>query len=810
MPKELFDQNLIETPDVPEDDDRIALGKPGIAGAINLTWLYFKQLLQTAVNWIDFTPQVSNPTYKEGRLFYQDSEKALAIYNDRANTLKQLGRELGDRGLNNTGSTILNGQVVYISGDNGTNRTIALADASDSAKALGTIGFATEDIANGQIGEITFIGKVRDVDTSGCTVANVLYLSTTPGQFTETPPQSPNYIVFLGNCGRVDASNGEIDAKIIPRNNTQSVIKIFNGSVLEDTSTSVSSDGSDITLSYEQNGGGDLSLFFDSGFYEFDSTPAATVILTAGTDSSPILNYVFIPDSTKLLTANTTGFPTEQHVPVATVLCQSALGAQTDGVYKMHAWTDHLSDAEDQGHLSHVNSWIRNQQATWLSGITPTTSIITNPGAIDNVYFSSSLGDVLQLHEHVFPALDMQTSDPIWIINDFTTKYDRLTDLSSLDTDSDGNSLRTNNTYYSIVVIGVVSEDTADCKYMANAPSGFYTNATDAENDPSGYSNYSIPTDFKGTGFLIARIVLRYQTASSGTLTEVLTEDLRGLLPSTSPGGGGSGTRDEISDTDGNTFVNVGVGDLVDIKSNLSTGNLLTLKRNDDTEVLQIDSDGALYNDSWQYYYRKNNSIFLGCFNSGTSVTSATNNISVGLSAGKSLSTGTFNTAVGMQAGLNLTSGVGNTLIGNASGYQIGGGDNNTMIGRNAGYNSANQDNNIMIGYYAGYYSIDSDIFLLANQQYADAATEKTNSLMYGIHGATPSAQMLRINGTLNVNTAELTNQVAGDIQSGNSLILPEITTPTADTNYGKIYTKTDNKLYFQDGSGVEHEIAFV
>ena len=41
-------------------------------------------------------------------------------------------------------------------------------------------------------------------------------------------------------------------------------------------------------------------------------------------------------------------------------------------------------------------------------------------------------------------------------------------------------------------------------------------------------------------------------------------------------------------------------------------------------------------------------------------------------------------------------------------------------------------------------------------------------------------------------------------------LCIKETSTPTADTNYGKIYCKNDNKLYFQDGAGVEHEIDFV
>lgn len=52
---------------------------------------------------------------------------------------------------------------------------------------------------------------------------------------------------------------------------------------------------------------------------------------------------------------------------------------------------------------------------------------------------------------------------------------------------------------------------------------------------------------------------------------------------------------------------------------------------------------------------------------------------------------------------------------------------------------------------------------------------------------------------------------VAGfTLKNVNNLELDEITTPTAVADHGKVYTKNDNKLYFQDGAGVEHEIAFV
>ena len=41
-------------------------------------------------------------------------------------------------------------------------------------------------------------------------------------------------------------------------------------------------------------------------------------------------------------------------------------------------------------------------------------------------------------------------------------------------------------------------------------------------------------------------------------------------------------------------------------------------------------------------------------------------------------------------------------------------------------------------------------------------------------------------------------------------LTIAETTTPTAVPDNGKVYTKADNLLYFQDGAGVEHTVAFV
>jgi hypothetical protein len=59
------------------------------------------------------------------------------------------------------------------------------------------------------------------------------------------------------------------------------------------------------------------------------------------------------------------------------------------------------------------------------------------------------------------------------------------------------------------------------------------------------------------------------------------------------------------------------------------------------------------------------------------------------------------------------------------------------------------------------------------------------------------------------VNTGETALEFT-DEPTVNNIILEETTTPTAIPNFGRVYTKADNKLYFQSGDGIEHEISLV
>lgn len=308
----------------------------------------------------------------------------------------------------------------------------------------------------------------------------------------------------------------------------------WNGAFLETADVVVTSDGATITLSVQKEGGGDLTAVFSDGYYVYDTTPPDTITLTAGSDTSPQINYVYLLQSTKTLTLSTSDWPMTEHVPVASVLCQSAASLQTDGAYKVHGWIDHVVDTVDSmGHISHLNFWMRQRQATWLNGVSQTYTINPVGGSPDNVFFTTASGNVMQLHCHTFPAFP-GTPD-IYVVNDPVTPYNKITDLNVLLTDSTGASMA--NRYFSLVIWGCVSEDTGDCKLFLNLPDGSYNSAAGINQNLAQFTNYTIPAAFRGTGFLISEWKLRHQNAGGGSWTSIDEINLLGLFPSVFAGG---------------------------------------------------------------------------------------------------------------------------------------------------------------------------------------------------------------------------------------------------------------------------------
>jgi len=142
-------------------------------------------------------------------------------------------------------------------------------------------------------------------------------------------------------------------------------------------------------------------------------------------------------------------------------------------------------------------------------------------------------GLVEQLHELTFP--EFLTGADVYCVNDPDTPYRKITNIADLLKDSDGDSL-TDKTY-GLVFWGCISDD-AEGKIFVNLPSGSEgaTKYDKVREDKKKVINYSIPNEFRGTAFLIHRLVIYNQADTTWVIDAGSGDDLRGQYPNTEAG----------------------------------------------------------------------------------------------------------------------------------------------------------------------------------------------------------------------------------------------------------------------------------
>ena len=102
---------------------------------------------------------------------------------------------------------ITKGQAVYITGVSGNTVTVALADA-DNASKMPAFGLAAASVSATSAVEIVTFGTLSSLDTSSFSVGDNLFVSTTPGVLTSTPPTGES--AQIQNVGKVKRSNATV------------------------------------------------------------------------------------------------------------------------------------------------------------------------------------------------------------------------------------------------------------------------------------------------------------------------------------------------------------------------------------------------------------------------------------------------------------------------------------------------------------------------------------------------------------------------------------------------------------------------
>ncbi len=123
----------------------------------------------------------------------------------------QVGQEEIVRVFNSEATTLLKGEIVYVSGSQGNRPAVKRAIATSDGYSVTTLGMVDIDIDSGDEGYVTTFGIISNLNTSGLTGGTPVFLSpTVAGGFTSIKPQAPEHIVLIGYVVRVSATVGSI------------------------------------------------------------------------------------------------------------------------------------------------------------------------------------------------------------------------------------------------------------------------------------------------------------------------------------------------------------------------------------------------------------------------------------------------------------------------------------------------------------------------------------------------------------------------------------------------------------------------
>jgi len=152
-----------------------------------------------------------------GMLTWNEHEDCVEVY-QADGTVLQLGLEAYIQVYNNTANTMVNGTVVRFSGvfaDEIYTPEAAPLLADGSVPPLYVIGVLTANIAAGNIGRATVLGKVHDVDTTGSSVGETWAVGTLlwahpdqAGKMTSVMPTAPDIQISVAAVLKVGATDG--------------------------------------------------------------------------------------------------------------------------------------------------------------------------------------------------------------------------------------------------------------------------------------------------------------------------------------------------------------------------------------------------------------------------------------------------------------------------------------------------------------------------------------------------------------------------------------------------------------------------
>jgi len=310
----------------------------------------------------------------------------------------------------------------------------------------------------------------------------------------------------------------------------------LNGMSIERQELNLVVEGSSIFLDIQAVGGGNITYYLDNIRYILNCTTGsgvdgkARIEIPQGTSIQPLRSIVYVlydEQSSELILTTSIALPSALYISVAITSVQDYSTVSSTGALVLQRTTESISH-NGKSSISWEREKLRALGAQYWSGVDQSLNITTNPATEDDINFTTTNGEIFQLHRQVFPNYNIST-DGIWAMNvsgsGSLTNYQKLTNLNEIHEISDGTSLNSGDSI-NLVIWGSINYSESDTKLFVTLPTGKYTNDADAISDVNNTSVTVLPREFQTTGFLIARLVLKYSDTNGDTWANLLTKSI--------------------------------------------------------------------------------------------------------------------------------------------------------------------------------------------------------------------------------------------------------------------------------------------
>lgn len=654
------------------------------------------------------------------------------------------------------------------------NPTITVVPCRSDSLGLSElfVGIVIKDIPPGKIGKIAGFDFIAQVNTTEWEVKDRLYVSADTSWLTNTRPMAPNYNLFVGTVFVKHATFGVIGVDVDNFTDSDTEVNLegsINGIITKKQAIrdTIISNVLYFETYNEDIPTKDLPFMYGGMRYNLNTTANtgtngyASVTLVYGTATAAQTNYIYIDYNFGVpqLSVSTTAFP-EDGIRLAECNVYDQATHELYGFGSFQRFNNSVDGSNSDGLFNKTVKRLRLDGSIYEEpGIDPTVSIVVDGANKDSANITTTPGIIWQFNKQTYQA---QTEKRyLWLNSPTGERW--ITDLNEVDSTESGIAIHSGNTNrYGLNIFAIQNSGDFNDFLAVTSPTDVYVSDDNAINDIANLSVTNVPNKYSKVSIRLYRIVLRYQTGSGGTITNLLGagnyQDERGFtLGSGGSGVGSGGAVSNFPDTDFTIYNNLDptkisqfdasqittgttrtydfpdksgefaviVGDSLNVTGNIigdaiksssiKTGVARLISNTEYPQLIfDVTTNPTTPLNGWMWYNGTNLN-----FNDG----SATHDLL--LNGGLIGITSTNKTFLGIDAGASAT-GVNNVFLGHSAGYENLTGGTNTFVGKSAGYSNLGSGN-VFLGYQGGYFETGSNKLYIEN-----SSANKFNSLIWG------------------------------------------------------------------------------